>query len=185
MISTIDIPGWLWAILLLVLGFFVLYKFNFIQFGNFKVSKKAVEDSKIHNENIKGSSVIGTMSGGKVVNNINNYNNSSGQSGNVQVSKQNFVKVSTDKIKVGKEKGFVSIDIESNTDWSIVTNNTINQNTLQIEEIKPLNGSGNATVTVKYKGVRTQNYQQSITLHVCFLSFNTKQLVPVRIYRKS
>ena len=85
-------------------------------------------------------------------------------------------------IHLGKEKGIVYFTIESNTEWNIYPNNS--GNSINGLNVFPLNGKGNATITIEYGAVETQNYQQQAVIVVFYNSFGIKQNETVTIHRK-
>lgn len=90
--------------------------------------------------------------------------------------------LSPNNIKIGSAKGKVHFTIESNTDWNIFPNNS--GDSVNGLNVYPLNGKGNATITVEYDAVETKNYQQQAVIVVYYNSFDIRQNETVLIHRR-
>lgn len=97
-------------------------------------------------------------------------------------SERGIVKLSHSDIAIGKGKGIVYFIIESNTSWNIYVNNT--GNPINGLHVYPVNGSGNATITIEYDAVETENYQQMASITIFYLSYGIRQSVTANVHRK-
>lgn len=99
-------------------------------------------------------------------------------------SEQGILKLSHSSIELNKECGRAYFTIDSNTNWNIFVNNTAKSESVRDLIVYPLNGSGNATITVEYGAVVTQNYNEHAVLAVFYQSYGTKQTASVTLYRR-
>lgn len=99
-------------------------------------------------------------------------------------SEQGILKLSHSSIELNKECGRAYFTIDSNTNWNIFVNNTAKSESVRDLIVYPLNGSGNATITVEYGAVVTQNYNEHAVLAVFYQSYGTKQAASVTLYRR-
>lgn len=95
-----------------------------------------------------------------------------------------YLNTDTDKIKIGKEGGISYLRISSDTKWDIYVNN-LSKDSINGLRVNPLNGSGDATISVEYDGVNTENYQQSSTLVISYKSYGVTLSRVVEIFRKN
>ena len=99
-------------------------------------------------------------------------------------SERGILKLSHTQISLSKEKGKAYFTVDSNTKWNIFVNNTAKGQSINDLNVFPLNGEGNATITIEYGGVETENYQQMASISVFYISYGTKQVETVSIHRK-
>ena len=99
-------------------------------------------------------------------------------------SERGILKLSQTNITLSRERGKVYFTIDSNTKWNIFVNNTAKGQSINDLNVFPLNGEGNATITVEYGGVHTENYQQMASISVFYVSYGTKQVETISILRK-
>ena len=99
-------------------------------------------------------------------------------------SEQGIVKLSHTKIELNKESGKAYFMIDSNTNWNIFVNNSSKTECVRDLKVYPLNGSGNATITVEYGAVVTQNYNEHAVLAIFYMSYGTKQSASVNLFRR-
>ena len=95
-----------------------------------------------------------------------------------------FVKLSHSDIILDKNGGREYFMIESNTSWNIYVNNSDKVQHINNLSVYPLNGSGNATVTIEYGSVETCNYQQQASICIFYVSYGVKQTSVLTIHRK-
>lgn len=99
-------------------------------------------------------------------------------------SERGILKLSHTHISLSKEKGKAYFIIDSNTKWNIFVNNSSKDQSINDLNVFPLNGEGNATITIEFGGVETENYQQMATISVFYISYGTKQEETLSINRK-
>ena len=78
----------------------------------------------------------------------------------------------------------LSILVTTLIGWNILINQNSERSTIKKLTVYPLNGEGNATITVEYEAVHTQNYDEVVTLVVKYKSFETNQSSVVSLRRK-
>jgi hypothetical protein len=99
--------------------------------------------------------------------------------------KRGILNVSHSEIKLSKDGGKAYFTIDSNTKWNIYVNQNSERPTIKNLNVYPLNGEGDATITIEYDAVNTQHYDELITLVVKFKSFDTSQSSVVSLRRKN
>ena len=98
-------------------------------------------------------------------------------------SEKGIVRLSHTTIVIGKDKGSASFSVESNTDWNIIVGNGIYP--IAGLRVFPLNGSGDANISIEYDGVDSAVYDQSAFITVHYKSFGERMFEAVNIYRRS
>ncbi len=100
-------------------------------------------------------------------------------------SQRGVLELSHSSIKLSKNKGKAYFMINSNTSWNIFVNNTGQEQSINDLNVYPLNGNGNTTITIEYGGVDTEYYQQQASISVYYMSYGTKQVETVGIFRRN
>lgn len=95
-----------------------------------------------------------------------------------------ILNVSHSEIKLSKDGGRAYFTIDSNTKWNIYVNQNSEKPTIKNLTVYPLNGEGDATITIEYDAVQTQHYDELVTLVVKYKSFETNQSSVVSLRRK-
>ena len=95
-----------------------------------------------------------------------------------------ILNVSHSEIKLSKDGGRAYFTIDSNTKWNIYVNQNSEKPTIKNLTVYPLNGEGDATITIEYDAVHTQHYDELVTLVVKYKSFETNQSSVVSLRRK-
>lgn len=120
----------------------------------------------------------------KMNNRMNDFEEKSNKKIDTLKSEHGILKLSHSNIMLSKERGKVYFTIDSNTKWNIFVNNTAKGQSIDELNVYPLNGEGNATITVEFGRVETENYQQAASISVFYTSYGTKQVETVTIHRK-
>ena len=115
---------------------------------------------------------------------IREYQKESKESINELKGARGILNVSHSEIKLSKDGGKAYFTIDSNTKWNIYINQSSERPTIKNLTVYPLNGEGNATITVEYEAVHTQNYDELVTLVVKYKSFETNLSSVVSLQRK-
>ncbi len=95
-----------------------------------------------------------------------------------------ILSVSHSEIKLSKDGGKAYFTIDSNTKWNIYINQNSEKPIIKNLTVYPLNGEGDATITIEYDAVQTQHYDELVTLVVKYKSFETNQSSVVSLRRK-
>ena len=98
--------------------------------------------------------------------------------------KRGILSVSHSVIKLSKDGGKAYFTIDSNTKWNIFVNQNPEKPTIKNLTVYPLNGEGDATITIEYDAVQTQHCDELITLIVKYKSFEKNQSSVVSLRRK-
>jgi hypothetical protein len=98
--------------------------------------------------------------------------------------KRGILSVSHSVIKLSKDGGKAYFTIDSNTKWNIFVNQNPEKPTIKNITVYPLNGEGDATITIEYDAVQTQHCDELITLIVKYKSFEKNQSSVVSLRRK-
>lgn len=98
--------------------------------------------------------------------------------------KRGILSVSHSEIKLSKDGGKAYFTIDSNTKWNIYVNQNSERPTIKNLIVYPLNGEGDATITIEYDAVHTQNYDELVTLVVKYKSFDLSQSSVVSLRRR-
>ena len=117
-------------------------------------------------------------------NKIRDNNKESKDAINELKGKRGILHVSHSDIKLSKDGGKAYFTIDSNTKWNVYVNQNSERPTIKNLTVYPLNGEGDATVTIEYDAVHTQNYDELVTLVVKYKSFDISQSSVVSLRRK-
>lgn len=99
-------------------------------------------------------------------------------------SERGIMKLSHSRVELDKNSGKAYFTINSNTKWNIYVNNSSKGQSVSGLNVFPLNGNGNATITIEYGSVESENYQQMASISVFYMSYGTELNETITVYRK-
>ena len=99
-------------------------------------------------------------------------------------SERGILKLSHSHIELNRKADKAYFTVSSNTKWNIYVNNSAKGQSINGLNVYPLNGEGNATITIEYESVESENYQQIASISVFYMSYGTEQSKTISVNRK-